>query len=386
MSSANNDGINGVDIQQIAVQKAIIVGFQSPNLFPNVRMNNRGAETTVLDIGKAGSTILDGAAPTAQPVDTSWFSHGGKLTLAAGNVMDVNVGGGGFNLCTNGPCNIKSEIGSVDSKRGYTVKTDLFYVIATDRMRAVGLRGDFQFNQTYFKGNVNFINNVHINGGLYVNGQLFTNHITSQAQLNYTIQDEEQGNILQANINPFQTFLPYSAAMSDADFKSTFGSVLQSTKLPIAVKVKVGNEISDIAKFFAELQTGNLRLELTFCEGLSLLSANQMKSSAAFGTFLNNFSDSVSTDCGDIMIPPHSHMYYTPAFTPLGDSDNVSEQAKAIMGQKPVRHKPNVVDGCQTLKQHFNKLKKKIENNVKQYAKKRIPKTLHSIFGLNEKK
>ena len=100
----NNEGYSGVDFEQIALEKIIIVGTQAPNLSPCIKIDENGTLLPKIEIAKSGgSQILETSGWNCNPVDMSWLSHGGIFSVAAGNKINLTAGAGGFEWKTSGP-------------------------------------------------------------------------------------------------------------------------------------------------------------------------------------------------------------------------------------------------------------------------------------------
>ena len=83
----------------------------------------------------------------------------------------------------------------------FNVNTRLFTIAGTERAHLMGGRIDFNFDETYFTGNINFLTNVIVNGGLMVNGGLYCPQITTIKVPNVSMAASDT-----IRINPNQTF------------------------------------------------------------------------------------------------------------------------------------------------------------------------------------
>jgi hypothetical protein len=52
----NNDGIAGVDVENIAIEKTIVVGMQAPNQFPTMKIDENGRALPKLEVATNGGT------------------------------------------------------------------------------------------------------------------------------------------------------------------------------------------------------------------------------------------------------------------------------------------------------------------------------------------
>jgi hypothetical protein len=54
--SINNEGLSGVDVEQIALEKTILVGTQAPNIKPAIKVDVNGKSLPKAVISKNGGT------------------------------------------------------------------------------------------------------------------------------------------------------------------------------------------------------------------------------------------------------------------------------------------------------------------------------------------
>ena len=205
----NNDGVAGVDVENIAIEKTIVVGMQAPNNFPTMKIDEQGRALPKMKIAENGGTqILSSKGYNCGYADTSWLAHCGKYSVAAGNKIVLTSGAGGFEVITPGVVKFHSAYTDYIATHAFNLTTRLFTVTTTKRMELCGGRLDLIFDDIYFQGNVNFVNNVHINGGLYVNGEMICQHMTTQPQINLTSMSDKT----EAYLNPGQSFHIFNGA------------------------------------------------------------------------------------------------------------------------------------------------------------------------------
>lgn len=253
----NNDGYGGVDIEQIALEKNVLVGVQCPNITPAIKIEETGQSLpdAVID-ENAGMSVEPGSGFTCSYADTSWLSHGGIYSMTSGNKMNFTTGAGGFEFICCGPMKMNTAFIDVFTTFAVNIKARLFTVSTSQRTHLMGKRIDFDYDETYFTGNTKFINNTAMNGSLFVNGELFCSHMTSMGQMNSTDCSAD----MSGYINPGQSFVVFSGA-SDA------AKLLQPT-IDCMIAIPFPDPIN---------QTKKVPCKITFINGLSFASDATIK-------------------------------------------------------------------------------------------------------------
>lgn len=363
----NNDGLGGVDVEQIALEKTIIVGTQAPNTFPCIKLDDNGKSLPKMEIAKSGGTqIVTTAGYDCGYIDTSWLSHGGIFTLSAGNKVNISSGGGGFEWITSGPSKINTCYQDFLCTHAFNVNTRLFKVASTERTHLMGTRIDIQYEEIYCMGNANFTNNVHINGGLFVNGELYCTHMTTMGQDNFT----SPCGTTKGFLNPGQSFVMFNGA-SMAAKKLNLNPIAQGTsELPnrpgyidCVIALPLPSPIGLI----------EVPAKILFSNGVSLMSDALYTIKPEAETIIMN-ADQREIGAGinkaDFTMPGHQHHYKTPAFQPLKNTgDTYSEAADAIMSNKPAKAKPTNPNGSSSIDQVPQMLMDATQNSVKEYMK-----------------
>lgn len=350
MAGNNNDGYAGVDIENIAVEKNIIVGMQAPNGFPCVKIDENGRSLTKMEIAENGGTqVLKSSGYECSCADTSWLAHCGKYSVSAGNKVSINAGGGGIQMTTTGPLKGVNCYTDLIATHGINLTTRLFTTTATKRMELTGSRIDINFDTTYIHGNVNFLGNLHVNGGMYVNGELICRHLTTQGQMNLTDLSDN----LNAFINPFQSFTFFGGP----NFAT---GILSPTPTPIAAMIKSPNPYM------------NGPASITLMSPIGLLPLSNL-------TFLPNpipttriWSMAFLDQSADVKMPAHNHAYKTPACNFLDGQTDVFEQAKKLTeSETPYPAKKTIANGQDALDmfkdQVIDLLKEHAKNWVKEW-------------------
>lgn len=338
MGGHNNDGYAGVDVENIAVEKTIIVGMQAPNTFPNMKIDENGRSMPQLSVAEnGGSQIAKGTGYECSCVDTSWLAHCGKYNVSAGNKISFNAGGGGIQMVTTGP--LKSICNYIDlvSVFGMNFTTRLFTVTTTKRMELTGTRLDLNFDDTCIHGNINFLGNVHINGGMFVNGELVCRHLTTQGVENTTDLSDN----LKGQIDPSQKFaiIGKTKAKGKGKATATIGNIISPHGTCSASNCPV--TISNIELTELEFYFNNPTLEF--------------------------HSKGFKDQSADVLIPAHQHSYIGPAcHLPKSQADVVGEARKVTNSKEPVQSKKTFPNGmgsledfkdyiCNTLQEHGKK-------------------------------
>lgn len=383
--ATGNDGMGGVKISHIALEESKLIGMQNPNVRPSARESKDREKLPTLKINEGGCTIVDEAVYDCEPIDNSWLSYGGKYTLGVGNKWHIRVGSGGIYTETSGPIMNDGEIAINNIKKGFFVQTKLFQVISQERTMMTGKRIDFDFDEYYFNGKVNFINNVAINGGLYVNGEFMCNHMTTQKQENLTSFSEDTHGF----INPSMSFHVFQGASLSA-VKYTEKSLLGQTFDGLDI-TDTGENISWIeaefvinTDFINQLlpgleavanpiyQTICLPIKIKFPKGISLISdATDMDSPLVYSSLMSGtriLGDAIKSS--DLFGPGHQHSFVGPACHYIKDTKSMYEEGKKILQDTPLNHKQTVPNGAANLDQAIDQIKEMGENYVKKYAKR----------------
>lgn len=334
MPGQNNDGLAGFSTEQIAVEKNIIVGMQAPNNFPCVKIDENGKSLPKMIVAENGGTqVISSTGYNCSCADTSWLSYCGKYNISAGNKINLSSGGGGVEVVTTGPFRIHNRYTDFISTHAFSLNTRLFTAAATKRMQFAGGRCDFNFDATYFSGNVNFLKNVHVNGGMFVNGELICRHITTQAQTNLTEVSED----LEGYINPKQNF--------------TFigGSI------PLTITI---TGISGLVDGDARPCTGVIN-----GEAVATFNGNVPNIKILSNAFIN-------TGIADVKMPGHTHVYKTPACNFLDNSAAVCAEAKKLTeSDTPFEAKATYPNGQESMDMFIEQVKEMVEQQAKNWVK-----------------
>lgn len=336
MAGHNNDGYAGVDVENIAVEKNIVVGMQAPNTFPCMKIDENGRSMPQLGVSdNGGSQVVKGTGYECSCVDTSWLAHCGKYNVSAGNKVSFNAGGGGIQMSTTGPIKAISRYADIISTYGVNLTTRLFTVTTTKRMEFAGSRIDLNFDETYLHGNINFLGNIHVNGGLFVNGEFMCRHMTTQGQMNLT----DMSDTLHGFIDPTQKFAIIGTTMVKGSGTAT--ATINGIKSPHGpcVAQNCSVVISDfnfpVFTFFHPVPTLNFKSK--------------------------GFMDQTS----DLQVPAHQHSYKGPACNFLDSQADVFAQAKGLTESKqPFNAKQTVANGADSLGQ----FKEQVSNLIKEHG------------------
>lgn len=364
----NNDGYSGVDIEQIGLEKIIIVGAQAPNLSLSVKVDQNGKSLPKMQIAKNGGTqMLTTGGWDCSYTDTSWLSHGGIFSVTAGNKINLTSGAGGFEWKTTGPSQFNVAFQQFVCTHCFDVNTRLFSVASTERTHLMGGRFDADYDEIYFQGNTNFVNNVHINGGLFVNGELFCSHLTAQQQLNFT----SPSGAIKGFLNPGQSFTVFggNSSASKALVQPTLGWT-QIDKLPD----KPGLVDCYIAlELPPPIGLIEVPCKIGFPKGISLMSDGMftiMPQASKIVTQGSNRPEASGNNMADFSGSGHVHAYSGPAVNYLKDTSSVyDEAAKMMSSETPLKSKPMTPNGASDFGQIKKMLSDAAETSIKEYLK-----------------
>lgn len=386
--ATNNEGMGGVVIEHIALEKTTLIGMQAPNSFPSTREADDRLLLPELTISpNKGCEIRDTPAYDCEPIDTSWLSYGGKYTLGVGNKWHIRVGSGGIHTETIGPVMNDYEIVINNAKKGFFVQTNLFQVNIGKRGMMAGTRMDFNFDETNFHGNTRFLNNAIVNGGLYVNGELICNHITTQKQMGMTSFNEDN----KAYINPAQSFHIFNGASSAAQKYVNEGLLnglwraidwsdaeekLQGGMVDIEFFVNL-DPILQLLPGLGEIIGGAVRqihipCKIAFPKGISLISdAVDYNDPTAYSTINSGVRvPGMTMKKEDVFGPGHTHQYAGPACNYTSDTTSTYAQGQQVLQDEPLKHKKTVFGGADSIEKAKEEITNMGQNYIKDYGKR----------------
>lgn len=376
--ATNNDGMGGVVIEHIALEKSTLIGMQAPNKRTSTRESEERVALPVLSVSPTRGCITeDKLFYDCEPMDTSWINYGGRYTLGVGNKWHIRVGGGGIYTETIGPIQTDGEIAINNIKKGFFVQTNLFQVVVGKRAMMSGPRMDFNFDEIYFKGKAKFLNNVIINGGLYVNGEMVCNHSSGGAQLGTT--GFNQDNL--SYITPAQSFHIFQGVSKAAEKYTTnslLGTIFEGLDITDGDDLQSWIEAEMVLNtdFITQIIPGLdkaglsilkfllcLPIKLKFPKGISLLSDAVNKECPDVYPFIEAKPRvmGVGEYYPDTFGPGHVHPYYGPSCNFVGGSLDVFQEGAQMDQIQPVPYKPTVMDGAASPEAAQSKAKSKAE-------------------------
>lgn len=377
--ATNNDGIGGVQIEHIAVEKSTLIGIQSPNTLKCIKQDDQGSDlpTTVYD-PITGAKVKGTKGYDCKYMDVSWLNYGGKYTLGVGNRWNVRVGSGGIYTETTGPLLYSPQFVLFLSKSSFTVCSKLVELLAKERILLLGKRLDINFGNIVVCGNTNFLNNVSINGGLYVNGELICSHITTQ-RTNYTT---ESGGKIKGYINPSQSFHLFQGASilaKTACAQASLGTVVGALDVSDADQKKCWIDAEMVLRidWLTQMIPGmsaieglfSVPIKLKFPSGVSMISDATAKIDPSaypkFETIPRLMGGAV--ELPDITGPEHTHTYKGPTCSFKNGTSELYKEGAKIQEETPMKHKQNIADGCESWQEFRDELIKSKENQLKDY-------------------
>lgn len=366
MAGHNNDGLAGISVKQVALEDHTVVGMQAPNLTPCMKIDENGKSLPVMIVAENGGTqIKTTAGYSCECADTSWLSRCGNYSVKAGNTISFSCGTGGITASTTGPFKIYNRYTDVISTYCFSLNTRLFNVTTTKRMQFAGTRCDFNFDTTYFSGNVNFISNVHVNGGMYVNGELICRHISTQGQINLTGQGPE----CEGFINPKQKFQFKGKNSATIKFQEPVNYSIADipsdvTAKPIGTIYLTGIPNVSGIMGFPVFGIDELPVTLEFTNTLISKPNVQIQSNS----FIEGIAGGEVTP--DIKMPAHVHTYITPACSFLKDTTSIFEEAKKLTeSQTPFDAKQMFPNGQESFEMFIEQVKEMVEKQAKEWLK-----------------
>lgn len=357
---SNNDGFSGVEIEHVGLEKNILVGVQAPNITPCLKIDETGKSLPKFNFSdKIGMEANPHQGFDCKYADTSWLSHGGIFSVTAGNKMNFTTGSGGFELTTCGPTKFNTVFADFWATHAFNVNTRLFTVATSQRTHLMGTRIDFDYDETYFNGNITFINNVAMNGSLYVNGEIYCRHMTGIGQRNQTSPSPD----LTGFINPEQSFVIFSGA-------STVARAMQPA-IDCTIQMPFPDPIG---------KTLTVPCKITFMNGISLASDSTISDAPEAQTLIAQGSNRVANpQSSDITGPGHIHEFVGPPFQPSGGSTEFFKEVKTAMESKtPTQAKKVQPNGCSSLEEFTSQCEEALTNTIKGY----LVRLKGYIFGM----
>lgn len=366
----NNDGLNGIDIEQIALEKAIFVGVQAPNLFPSVSQDkNRKSLPSLTLTNSAGAMVLGDSGYDCRYVDNSWLSHGGIYSLSVGNKINMTSGAGGFEIVSTGPWRLNAPYQDLFIDNCFQVSTKLVTVSGSERVELNGVRFDALFTDVYIRGNVKVMNNMVINGGLFVNGETYIRHFTTKGERHDTLPCDG----IDGYINPAQSFIVYDgkSAFTEAHIRPHTNPASYVGKLPstpayvdVVIAIPFPQPISQVIE---------LPCKIAFPNGISLLSdgiATTVPETLALLTAGEQRPEGGASLKSDMYGPGHQHAFIGPSCQWLENSGDVLEEAKRKFDSlEPISSKMSLPNGCGSITELQNTLMNAVQNSVKDWCK-----------------
>lgn len=358
----NNDGYSGVDTEQIALEKVVLVGTQAPNVFPAIKISDTGVSLPKMKISSAGTMFVPSAGWDCSYVDNSWLSHGGIYSLSVGNKINISAGAGGFEWITSGPSRISTPYQDFLCSHAFAVNTRLFQIATTERTHLMGTRLDLQYDEIYIQGNTNFTNNVHVNGSMFVNGELYCSHLTTMQQDNHTSPSDT----IKGFLNPAQSYIIFDGASIGA---KEVGIKPMENALPH----KIGGITATIAANLPVIGQIDVPCLLTFPKGISLLSDAMLHIKPETETIVLNGGNrpiGAGVNKSDFVAPGHVHKFVGPSCGYTSNTGDVyKEAAEAIQSETPGTAKPTTPNGCATLEQVPKMIADAAQNSLIEWAK-----------------
>lgn len=347
--SINNDGYTGVDIEQIAIEKNVLVGVQTPNIKPTIKVDVKGKTLPKAVISPNKGMTLDPVHGfTASYADTSWLSHGGIYSMTSGNKMNFTTGAGGFEFLSVGPLKLNTTFVDYFTTYAFNVKTRLFTVSASKRAQIMGGRIDFNFDDIYFSGNINILNNVAVQGAMFVNGELYCTHMTTMGQKNFTKDSAD----LTGFINPSQSFVVFEGASVQAPVLSPF--------ITCAISLQLPDPIGELI---------NIPCLIKFPNGISLASDKVLTDTPESMGIISQGSIRTSSNVpSDLIGPGHNHEFIGPSCEYTESTSKTFEEAKKAMESKtPSKSKKTIPNGASSMKQFLQQCEDAVSKRIKDY-------------------
>lgn len=374
----NNDGIAGVSIENIALEKLIVVGMQAPNTFPVAKIDENGKSLPSMNVSEnAGTVVIPSSGYDCTYADNSWLAHAGKYGVSAGNKITLQSGSGGVSIQTSGVIECRGCFFDTRASQSFSVITRLFRVTASRRMEFAGSRLDFIFDSVYFQSNVNFVRNVHVNGGVYINGELVCRHMTTQGQINTTNMSDN----IKTYINPNQSFHVFGGASRAANelAPQNWGTLDGAPDTPgfidAYMAIKFPSPIDELL---------TLPIKLAFPKGISLLSDGVLELQEQSRTIAVAGSSRPiggAKESSDSFGPSHQHTFVGPACDYVNDNKALMKKAKDITeSETPVKANPINPNGASSMQQFVDQTTKLVQNEAKSWLKK----LANQIFGKDD--
>ena len=345
----------------------IMVGMGAPNTHPVASTVHAGISYRGVDLEHGAATTEDKTLPTKRFAKNSWLSYGGKFTVAAGNLIEMTCGSGGFTFQTSGTVEFNT-VGFCVVANVFRVKTESFEIGAVNSIIR-GKKFIVDAEETSFQNQVTFNNNVVIKGGLFVSGETFNSHSTTTAQENLTSDCDSMG----SHINPAQSFMLYqgvsNAAKASIGTKYSFKPINTNLKSPFGfIDALLYAEIPGIESNPAT----PLPIKIAFPYGISMVSDGglTMVSVNDIINFALNKARISNDEMPDTLAAPHAH-YYVGSGSANGTQDLTTQAAQCGTNNR-VNARQSILNNAANpeaaQKDVINRLQEGLEKKTSKYA------------------
>lgn len=331
----------------------ISVGMAAPNTNPAIRTDQSAIAYNQVDLENGVPTVTPKKVPGGETVANGWLSYGGKFTVAAGNLISMTCGSGGFTFQTSGPMDFNTAGFNVMANF-IKIKSETFELGSVTTM-VRGKRFIVDAEETSFQNQVTFNNNVVIKGGLYVAGESFNSHSTTTEQQNLTGACDPMGTY----INYAQSFMVYQGASDAADIciakKYDFKPLDVKLSSPFGfIEALIAVELPGIDKSVP------VPCKIAFPYGMSMVSDSglTMIDSKDIIKMALNPARIINTEMPDTMGAPHFHTYVGSGS--VNGTEALTNAAAGCATNNPIQAQQSLLGGAKNFQEAEQHMKKTI--------------------------
>ena len=333
----------------------ISVGMAAPNTNPAIRTDQSAIAYNQIDLENGVPTVTPKKVPGGETVSNGWLSYGGKFTVAAGNIISMTCGSGGFTFQTSGPMDFNTAGFNVMANF-IKIKSETFELGSVTTM-VRGKRFIVDTEETSFQNQVTFNNNVVIKGGLYVAGETYNSHSTTTTQQNLTGTCDPMGTY----VNCAQSFMLYQGISKAADM-----SIAKKYEFkPVQNRLKSSFGFID-ALLYAEIPgiesnpPTPLPIKIAFPYGISMVSDSgltMLKLEDVIKLALNP-GRILNTEMSDTMGAPHFHTYVGSGS--VNGTEALTNAAAGCATNNPIQAQQSLLGGAKNFQEAEQHIKKTI--------------------------
>lgn len=335
----------------------ITVGMAAPNTNPTISTDQSAISYNQVNLDNGVPTVTPKKVPGGRNASNGWLSYGGKFTVAAGNLVSMTCGSGGFTFQTSGPMDFNTAGFNVIANF-IKIKSETFELGSITTV-VRGKRFIVDAEESSFQNQVTFNNNVVIKGGLFVAGETYNSHSTTTTQQNLTGTCDPMGTY----INYAQSFMVYQGTSEAADIciakKYDYKPVNANLSSPFGfIEAMIAMELTGSDKIVP------VPCKIAFPYGISMVSDSglTMIDSKDIIKMVLDPARTINTEMPDTMGAPHFHTYEGSGS--INGSESLNNAAAACGTNTPVAAQQSFLGGARSIPEAEQYMKKTVTDCI----------------------